>query len=769
MRFIENRSVWVLLLDIMRKRKRSFFKIILATLFIAISLIIIGLVLFFAMVNYGIFGKIPDKGALTEIRNEEASLVYSSDRVIIGKFFAENRTNIKWNDIPDHLKNALIATEDKRFFSHKGYDTQSYFRVIFRTFLLGDKSGGGGSTLTQQLVKNLYGRDEYGWLSLPVNKIKEIILATRIEEVYSKEELILLYLNSVPFGEDVYGVESASQRFFNKSAEHLKTEESAVLIGLLKANTYFNPQLHPENSLSRRNTVLKLMEKSNYLTAEEADSLQKTPLKLDYENLSLNAPAGYFVYQVKKQTREILDEIEVRTGKKYNLEKDGLKIYTTLNFQIQEYADEAVKNHLSQMQKKLDSELESRSTKTQWIKTQKQRSKSFEKDKAKTDRKLFTWDGVQVKNISLLDSLWHYYKMLHASVLITNPKTGEVITWIGGNQFKTMPFDMVLSHRQIASAFKPILYATAIENGISPCTYLENEEKIYMEYEGWKPENADRSSTPDSTVAMWYALAHSMNLPTVDLFFKTGAENLINTCNRLNFPTIHEATPSMALGTSDISLYEIVKAYGSFANNGQMNDLVMINKILDSGGNIIYEREPKQAVTAFSIETSQLVTAILQQAINQGTGTRIRSQYGIQAELAGKTGTANDYSNAWFIAYTTELVFGTWVGASTPDIHFYSGNGSGSALALPIVAAILKKIENNSALNKNYLTPFGFSGDRYSFLLCDAYKQKGVGGFFNRLLNKDAKREKEKLKPSRKEKEEKGVRSFFKKIFKRDS
>jgi penicillin-binding protein 1A len=753
----------------MRKRKRSLLKIILASTFIAISLVIIGLVLFFALVNYGIFGTIPDKDALSEIRNEEASLVYSSDRIIIGKYFAQNRTNIKWNDIPDHLKNALIATEDKRFFSHKGYDTQSYLRVIFRTLLLGDKSGGGGSTLTQQLVKNLYGRDEYGWLSLPVNKIKEIILATRIEEVYTKEELILLYLNSVPFGEDVYGVESASQRFFNKSAVHLKTEESAVLIGLLKANTYFNPQLHPENSLSRRNTVLKLMEKSNYLTAEEADSLQKTPLKLDYENLSLNAPAGYFVYQVKKQTREILDEIEIRTGKKYNLEKDGLKIYTTLNFQIQEYADEAVKNHLSQMQKKLDSEIEARSIKSQWIKTQRQKSKSFEKDKEKTDRKLFTWEGMQVKNISLLDSLWHYYKMLHASVLITNPKTGEVITWIGGNQFKTMPFDMVLSHRQIASAFKPILYATAIENGISPCTYLENEERIYSEYEGWKPENADHSSTPDSTVAMWYALAHSMNLPTVDLFFKTGAENLMNSCNRLKFPTIYEATPSMALGTSDISLYEIVKAYGSFANNGQMNDLVMINKILDSGGNIIYTREPKQAVTAFSIETSQLVTAVLQQAVNQGTGTRIRSQYGIQADLAAKTGTANDYSNAWFIAYTPELVFGTWVGASTPDIHFYSGNGSGSALALPIVAAILKKIENNNTLNRNYLTPFGFSEDIYSFLLCDAYKQKGVGGFFNRLLNQDAKKEKEIIKPPKKEKEEKGVRSFFKKIFKRNT
>ncbi|MEI8225643.1 MAG: transglycosylase domain-containing protein [Bacteroidota bacterium] len=561
------------------------------------------------MIYFGGFGLLPDKNALSAISNEEASLVFSSDSILIGKYFAQNRTNINWEQIPVHLKRALIATEDKRFFNHKGYDSRSYFRVLLKSILLGDNSGGGGSTLTQQLVKNLYGRNDFGFLSLPVNKIKEIIIASRIEDIYTKEELLLLYLNSVPFGEDVYGVESAAHRYFNKPASELNIEESAVLVGMLKANTYFNPQLNPENSLARRNLVLNLMEKEHYLTTESEDSLRKLPLKLNYENLNLKAPAGYFVYQVKKKTLELLDSI--KTGKGYNLEKDGLKIYTTLNMQVQEISSEAVKNHLVVMQKLLDKELESSRIKKQWYKKQKQDARAYDKDTLKREVKLFDWEGIQTKNISKLDSLWHYYKMLNASVLITNPKNGEVITWIGGNHFRTLPFDMVLSHRQIASAFKPVLYATALETGISPCLYLENKENKYPGYEDWEPQNFNHASTPDSTVALWYALAYSMNLPTVDLYFKVGRENLINTCNKLNFPHFTDDAPSNALGTLDLSLYEIVRAYGSFANKGQMNELVMINKITDADGNTLYIRESTESAKVFSTETSQVITAIL--------------------------------------------------------------------------------------------------------------------------------------------------------------
>ena len=723
----------------MQDKTKNLLKKILIYLGITISSVILLLIFFFLLVYFGSFGKLPDKKELAAISNEEGSLVYSADHILIGEFFAENRTNIHQKDIPDHLKNALIATEDKRFFSHKGYDTRSYFRVFLKSIMLGDKSGGGGSTLTQQLVKNLYGRDDYGIISMPVNKIKEIIIATRIENVYSKDELLLLYLNSVPFGDDVYGVETAAHRYFNKPARELRIEESAVLVGLLKANTYFNPRLNPENSLARRNMVFKQMEKEHYITAQEEARLRVLPIRLNYENVTVEAPAGYFVQQVKTKTLELLKSIKNAEGNNYNLEKDGLKIYTTLNMHIQDLATKAVKNHLAAMQPLLDNEIERSSVKKQWFKKQKQNSSSPENDLKKRKVELFDWNGVKTKNISKSDSLWYYYKMLNAAVLITNPKNGDVLTWIGGNHFNTLPFDMVMSHRQIASAFKPFLYATALENGFAPCTYLENEVNKYPGYEDWEPQNYNQESTPDSTVALWYALAHSMNLPTVDLYFKVGRDNLINTCNRLKFPKFTTDAPSIALGTLDLSLYEIVKAYAAFADKGEMNELSMITKITDANGKILYSRKSTEPDKVFTPETTEMITAILQEAINHGTGTRIRSTYGIRSALAGKTGTAQNFSDAWFIAYTPDLVLGTWVGARTPDIHFFSGNGSGSALALPIVATVISGIENNAELRNKYLTPFLLSEDDYTFLQCDPYKQIGIKGFFNRLFSGSSK------------------------------
>ena len=715
--------------------KKPLLKKILKYFLVLLSAILLLCVLLFFAVYSGKFGSLPNKKALSAINNEEASLVISSDSVIIGRYFAENRTNISNAEIPDHLKKALIATEDKRFFTHSGYDIRSYFRVFFKSILRRESKGGGGSTLSQQLVKNLYGRRNYRFLSMPVNKIREIIIAARIEEVYNKEELLLLYLNSVPFGEDVYGVEAASHRYFNKPARKLKVEESAVLVGLLKANTYFNPRLNPQNSLQRRNLVLTLMEKQNYLTKGELDSLRKIPLNLNYENMNADAPAGYFVYQVKKKTIEILEAIKRKEGREYDLKKDGLKIYTTLNMHIQQLTTEGIHKHLYGMQKLLDTELQNHAVKKQWVR--KQFKLSGADNSEKKDIEVFDWNGIVTKRMNKTDSLWYYYKMLNASVLITNPKNGAVITWIGGNDFIKLPFDMVLSHRQIASTFKPFLYATALENNFSPCTYLDNIEKTYPEFNNWEPQNFDHTSTKDSTVALWYALTHSMNLPTLDLYFKTGRENLINTCNRLHFPSTDDDSPSIALGTLDLSLYEVVRAYGAFANKGEMTEPVLINKITDAKGKILYQRKEAQTEKVFNKETTEMITAILQKVINEGTGTRIRNQYGIRADLAGKTGTAQDYTNAWFVAYTPDLVVGTWVGATSPEIHFYSGNGSGSALALPIVGNVLRAIEHNARWRKQFLTPFATSDSISNEFNCNPYKEKetGIKGFFNRLFH----------------------------------
>lgn len=725
---------------------------------------ILVLVIFFLLVYFGAFGALPDKAELSAISNEEASQVYSSDSVLIGEYFAVNRTNIQWEDVPNHLKNALIATEDKRYFTHKGYDTRSYFRVFLKSILLGDNSGGGGSTLTQQLVKNLYGRSDFGVISLPVNKLKEIIIAARIEEVYTKEELLLLYLNSVPFGEEVYGVETASHRYFNKPTKELKVEESAVLVGLLKANTYFNPRLNPANSLARRNMVLHQMEKENYLSAEISDSLRKLPIRLKYENVGLQTPAGYFVHQVKIKTLELLADVKNRTGKDYSLQKDGLKIYTTLNMKIQEMATEAVKSHLTEMQKLLDKELGA-SFKKKWYDKQKRLNQDFTQDTSRRDVEVFDWDGIQTKHISKIDSLWNYYKMLNAAVLITNPKNGAILSWIGGNSFLTLPFDLVLSHRQIASAFKPFLYATALENGFSPCTYLQNETNTYPGYEDWEPQNFNLESTPDSSVAFWYALVHSMNLPTVDLYFKVGREKLRSTCSRLKFPGFTIDAPSIALGTLDLSLFEVVRAYGAFACSGKINELVMIDNITDTKGNILYINKSVKSEKVFRTETCQMITAILQQAVNQGTGVKLRSAFGIKADLAGKTGTAQNYSDAWFIAYTPDMVLGSWVGARMPDVHFFTVNGSGAALALPVIARVIKGIETNDGLRKKYLTSFLLQNDQNNWMHCDPFLQKGVKGFFNRLFSGNMAKDSKIRKKKNKDTKEKDSKSFFEKLF----
>ena len=725
----------------------------------------------FLIVLTGIAGQLPDRNELADIKNEEASLVFSSDSLLIGKYFAKNRTNIDLHEVPQHLIDALIATEDQRFFTHKGYDTKSYARVLLKTILLRDRSSGGGSTITQQLVKNLYGRDKYGLFSLVVNKMREFIIATRIEKVYNKEEILLLYLNSVPFGEDTYGVESAAHRFFSKSTSNLNIQESAVLVGMLRANTRYNPVTRPENALARRNVVLQLLGKVHRFDTATVDSLQSLPLVTHYENINGNGPAGYFVYQVKKKATALLDSINNATGSEYNLEKDGLEIHTTLNLKIQKQGNAAVKEHLGKMQKLLDRELGRSGYKAQWLRKLNGRSTTAA-DTATRNMQLFDWDGVQTIRRSRADSLWHYHKMLNASLLVMDPKNGDVLSWIGGNHFRLLPFDMVLSRRQSASAFKPLLYATALESGISPCTYLDNEATDYPEYDDWQPRNADHTSTPDSTVALWYALTHSMNLPTVDLYFRVGEERLRETLNRLHLPELPDSIPSAALGSLDLSLYQLTRAYSAFANEGRMQEPEMINSILDAAGNSIYTRKPYLPTEVFSAETSELTTAILRQVIEQGTATGIREWYGVRSDLAGKTGTAQNYSDAWFIAYTPDLVIGTWVGARMPEVHFAGSEGSGSALAMPIVARVIRQMEHDPLLSERYLTSFDLPVETYSFLECAPYYMPGIRGILDRLfrnrIERDSLYREERLKYFREsEEEDRRRRPLFRRRFHR--
>ncbi|MDH3322889.1 MAG: penicillin-binding protein, partial [Flavobacteriaceae bacterium] len=502
-------------------------------------------------------------------KNENASLVVSDNGTLIGKFFAENRTNIAFDQLPEFLINALVATEDVRYFEHEGVDSRSLFRVLFKTILLQQKSAGGGSTITQQLAKNMYGRNNYGPLSMPVNKFKEAILAHRIESIYTKEDILTLYLNTVPFGENVLGIESASRRYFNKGVAALKIEESAVLIGMLKANTYYNPRLYPENALKRRNVVLGQMEKYGYLTTEGTDSIQALPLILDYANLESIGKANYFLTQVKKEVQALLKDINKKSATDYDLLKSGLIIETTLDIDLQNDALQAFESHLKKMQSLLNRQYKKGPDKdvlNNLVDQELKKLKLSDVADIKKQREMFSWSGFYTDSISVRDSLKQTLTLLHAGLLAADPNTGAIKSWVGGIDYRTQPYDQIFAQRQTASAFKPILYAAALEEGFMPCQYLDNDELVLTDFEDWQPQNYDRSVGGKYSMAA--ALAKSMNIPTVNLFLQLPFSSLEDTWTSLGFSQDLAYKPATALGTATASLYEMVFAYTAFANGG---------------------------------------------------------------------------------------------------------------------------------------------------------------------------------------------------------
>ena len=643
------------------------------------------LLLFLTMITLaGGFGPMPGKEELKNLRDERATLVYSSDGKLIGKIFSRNRTPVGPGEIPSHLTDALIVTEDIRFYTHNGIDSRSLMRVMVKSLLLGNRESGGGSTITQQLAKNLYGRRNIGFLTIPAGKIREAILAGRIEEVYSKDEILLLYLNTVPFGEEVYGVEAAANRYFNKSVSALKPEESALLVGMLKANTLYHPGRYPERALERRNLVISLMLKHERIDSLEAARLKDLPLKLEYSNLRREGLAQYFVYQVEKKAREILREYAASSGRTLDIEKDGLRIFTSLDMRLQELALASVRQHLSAMQPALDRDPHTRQLKRNFYAG---RDKG-EAENHRAPRELWSWEGVKADSMTVTDSLWHYHRMLHAGVYAMEPATGKVRVWVGGNHFRYLPYDLVLARRPIASAFKPMLYTVALENGYGPCFYLDNGERVYQEYDDWAPVNYDGTSGGES--ALWYALVHSQNLPTVDLYFRLGYEALENFCIRFDIPVPPRDRPAVSLGTFDMSLPEATKVYACLANEGAVAKPVIIEKIIDAEGKLVFEQSVSESVQVMRSDIAQGMTAMLRRVMNEGTGASIRTAWGVQSDMAGKTGTSQDFSDAWFFWYTPGLAGGVWVGARDPQVHFSSGSmGSGTALALPVAGRMI--------------------------------------------------------------------------------
>lgn len=649
------------------------------------------------------------KDELRNIKNATASVVLSCDGELIGKIFTENRTSVTWEQIPGYLPEALIATEDARFFNHNGVDTRSLFRVLFKTILLRREGAGGGSTLTQQLAKNLFGRNIRGPFALLTIKFKEAMLARRLEKLFSKEEILTLYLNTVPFGENIYGIETAAQRYFNTKTELLKIEESAVLVGMLKANYVYNPRIHPDNALKRRNLVFRQMQKYGYLDSLAADSVSKLPLKLRYANLEADGQADYFIYQVKNEAKQILKNLTSASGKKWNLEEDGLIITTTLDLGLQKLANQAFRDHLPAMQNLLDKQYQSKHGKrtlNNLVKSELNRINLNNKAGDRQIRQVFTWNGIRSDSMSLTDSIRNSLKLLQAGLLAMDPQTGAIKSWVGGIDFKTNPYDQVLARRQMGSMLKPVLFASALEMGYSPCHYLDNDSIVIEGYDDWHPQNFDHSV--GGKYSLNGALVNSMNIPAVNLFLETGFGRLDTLWKKLGFSFELVNTPSLALGTAEASMQEVAVAYASFANGGFKIIPYSIVSIQSRDGEILWQYEPgDESVRVISERTSSLMNAMLRNAVRAGTGTPLRSRFGVEFPMAGKTGTTQDYSDAWFAAYCPSLVMVSRVGGSLPAIRFNSASyGTGSALALPLAALTLKKIQNRPALAGRYITTF---------------------------------------------------------------
>jgi penicillin-binding protein 1A len=751
-----------------------------------------GLVIVFILLVYlGLFGRLPSEYAIKNIRNQTASIVYSADGVMIGKYFLQNRLTIDNANISQNVKNALIATEDSRFFDHKGLDYKSLGRVFFRTILLRDRSQGGGSTISQQLAKNLYPRRSRGLLTFPANKVREIFIAARIERVFHKEEILGLYLNTVPFGEDVYGIEVAAHRFFGKSSTTLTVPEAATLVGMLAANTAYNPRINPERSLIRRNVVIDRMHANGFISAEDADRFKKTAIDSAYTRLDYNhGPAPYFMEQVRIRVEAIL---KAEYGSTYNIYTDGLRIHTTLDATLQRFASAAIKSHMSYLQKLFEEHWGTRDPwhaqpeiylaamrRTPRYQRLKERGKSeqeiFEAFDIPVSTTIFShYGGEQRVTISPADSLKKALRTLHTGFLALNPSNGHVLAWEGGVNFQYFKYDHVTTKRQVGSTFKPIVYATALNKGFDPCEFISNERRIYTNYNDWSPTNSDNNH--QGYYSLKGGLIHSANTIAAEVILKTGITDVISMSRRMGITSAIPQVPSIALGTADISLLEMITAYSAFANYGRAVEPVMLLKIEDASGNVLYEADPAGYMEeAFNEETARMMVEILREAIARGTGQSLYGNYNLQGDYAGKTGTTQNNSDGWFIGFTPNIVAGAWVGGENPGIHFRSTSlGQGAHMALPIFARFMQQAER-SPYHTHIRTQrfFPLPDHLIAMLDCDDYSDEIIiedtRNFFERLFQRQPKvetRQPEKTDLEEKEERDRNLLNRMKDLFKK--
>ncbi len=704
--------------------------------------IIIGGVAFAAIfilsIGLGLFGKLPSFRDLENPKSNLASEIISEDNVVLGTYYVQNRSNVRYEDISPNVINALISTEDIRFYSHSGIDFRRTFTIIFYN-LIGKKQG--ASTITQQLALNLFSERAKNPVKRIIQKLQEWIIAVKLERNYTKEEIITIYLNTVDFGAyNTFGIKSAARTYFNTTPDKLNPAQAAVLIGMLKGPSLYSPTRNPDRALARRNTVLDNMRKAGFLGDEETETYQQTPLNLDFNPSTYNVgPAPYFRAMLKKEIQDIFEEqsITKADGTPYDLDRDGLKIYTTLNASMQNYAEEAQKEYMQELQKQFNAQWKGRKDPfkdfQQLLDQGMKRSDRYRQLSAEgktedeilrdfntpTKMTVFSWKGDIDTLMKPIDSIRYYKLILRNSFMAMEPQTGYVRAWVGGTNFEHFKYDQVkMGTRQVGSTAKPFTYAVAIDNGYSPCMVVPNEP---VDIEGWAP-NANKP-LPGS-ITLKTALAYSQNYVTAYMMKQVGATAVSTLIKKMGITSEVPAYPSICLGTFDASVYDMVGAYSAFVNHGIWTEPTYLLRIEDKNGNVLYERKPK-VVLALNEQTAYIMTQMLKGVVENGTGSRLRYKYGLSNPIGGKTGTTQNNSDGWFMGITPQLVAGAWTGCEDRAIHFFSTNqGEGANSALPIFGLFMKKVYADPKLHYSKGDFEPPKGELTVTWDCDAYNQQ---------------------------------------------
>lgn len=657
------------------------------------------------------------------IENPDSDLstqLVSADNVVLQKYYSrENRVNVKLNQISEHVINALIATEDARFYGHSGIDPQSFF-AIFKGIIL-ERVARGGSTITMQLSRNLY--DEVGQQNTLIRKLKEFIVSAVIERKFTKPEIMEAYLNTVNIYGTSYGIETTANRLFDKSAKDLTIEESAMVVGMLKGQGVFNPFRHPDTTKSRRNTVINLMVEHGFINSDEinVDSIKEIPLEaslVDQEQTHIKGLAPYFREYVREELTKWCEENKKPDGSTYNIYTDGLRVYTTLDSRMQAHAEAAMREHLTQLQKDFDKaenrgkrQLDSDPSILIDLKRKSQRyinakkaglsdteiEKQFRK---KIPMRVFTWQGEVDTAMTPYDSLRHYARFLETGIVSIDPTNGHVKAWVGGIDYKYFKYDHVAKgKRQVGSTFKPFVYGAAIRSGYEPCDIELNQPVVFENPGGggrWVPKNSGGEIGGKMTLK--HALANSVNLVTARLMKKLGPHEVASFAYSMGIKTELDEVPALCLGTTDLSVLELANAYSTFANYGNKIEPIFITRIEDRSGNVLasFEPEPKNVL---SEEHAYLIIELLKGVVNQGTAQRLRFRYNFKNEIGGKTGTTQNQSDGWFMGITPNLVTGVWVGAADRRMRFRSIRyGQGANMALPIWGLYMNDVYADSRI-----------------------------------------------------------------------